>query len=262
MVRAFTILTISALMLFSNAFAIEAGPQVPTTPSTQSSYCPNGVCGTTSLPQPPANYIKSTIQKHVIVILLSETCQRMNENGISGCPHISNLTGFDNSNQAISGKFVKHGNDYTRTKPQLTNHYIWYKDYALPVVCVDCYTDLGNTNNVLQIIIEPHDFVWIDKYNDVSLNTRTFTQFHGRYMAGCDSATLAYDWNLMTDTIYYMRHGCVPSATDYDNTSTYTLPSTAFDMNAQPLKTQGFYKSAKSCTALNSCTDINTGKKW
>lgn len=197
---------------------------------------------------------------NMITITLSETCVKMNQNHITGCPTIKDLRGFDNSNQAISGKFVEKNNETIRTNPQLKNHYVWYQDYKLPVVCVDCNADFINPDLVQNIIIEPHDFVWAE--NDAIQKTRVFTQQHGRFMAGCNTSNLAYDWNLMTDTIYYMRNNCASSATDYNSTSTYVLPSTPFDMTAQPLKNQAYYKAAKSCTTLNSCANIETGKKW
>lgn len=186
----------------------------------------------------------------MIVVTLSETCQRMNENNISGCPKMKDLIPFDNSNQGISGKFV---ND-TRTKPQVLNHYVWYDKYKIPVVCVECLIDFYHPNQMQQVIIEPHDFTWVNKTAIVN-NTRTFTDFHGRYMAGCDTATLPYDWHLMTDTIYYMRNNCDAKHTDYNNTQTYTLTSTPFSYNNpySSLHLKNMTDSIKHSGGLGDC---------
>lgn len=224
-----------SLFIFNNVFAIESGPIISPQISTQSKYCANGTCSTGTIkPIFPINGTLLTKHYNMISIMLSETCQRMNENNIPGCPHISDLIPFDTSNQAISGKFVTQGNNTIRTPPQIKNHWLWYgTNRTNEIVCVDCEVDARMSQTTQQIIIESHDFIWTDKFNSWQNNTRTFIQFHGRYMQGCDTATIPYDYQLLTDTSFFMRHGCNPNDTAFNSTMTYELASTPFDYNNQ-----------------------------
>ena len=248
-----------SLFIFNNVFAIESGPIFSPQTSTQSKYCSNGTCSTG--PQVIINKTGSVLthKYNMISLMLSETCQRMNEHNISGCPHISELIVFDTSNQAISGKFIQNGSDYTRTSPQIKNHYLWYgTNRTNEIICLDCEVDAKMSQTTQQVIIEPHDFVWTDKFNTLHDGSRIFVQFHGRYMQGCDTATIPYDFQLLTDTIYYMRMNCDSKYTTFNATQTYELPSTPFNYD-NPFSTLHQDSYLKDITGHKSFGGNHTG---
>lgn len=222
-VRRYTVISTLAIILFfgiNQANAIDAGPSVPSSPNTISQYCANGTCSTGGTPSIPVNYTKTTDHIHVLIISLSQTCEILNKNGMPGCPSVKDLIPYDTSNQLVSGHFVKHGSVYIRTAPQMKNNWLAYYYTNKTVVCVECYFDVTATSKSQEIIIQPTSFSYVNK-TEIETGNQVYN-FDNRFMQGCDVATIGNIPGLLSDTINYMLHGCVSSATNFHTISNHT----------------------------------------
>lgn len=243
-----------------------AGIIVPKVTSTQVLHCLNGHCSTGGTPIIPKNYTKSVNHYPVLLISLSQTCEVLNKNGIRGCPSVQNLTKYDTSNQKISGKFVNDNGLYHRTYPQMKNNWLAYVYSKTPIVCVECYFDVTATSKSKQIIIQPNSFTYVNKTESEDKNK--LYDYTGRYMQGCDIATIGNVPGLLDDTISYMLHGCVSGTTTFHTmiNHTRTLQPFSYDNPFSSLH----YKSVIDTIKLNHPTDCihytcsltTSSKKW
>lgn len=264
MVKYIGLIFIMSLCSTSLAFAQTTNPQiggpiVPNIPSTQSTYCSNGICTTgitynngTITGNDTAN-LESRTHYPIIMIIPSELCTKAYENHIkTDCPPLQDIIKYDNSNQNISGKIVFSFSNGTttaidRTLPQVKNHWQYYANSNHTIICVYC---TGNylTNDLYQtIILESSDFSYAPlsfvgktvtmyepnatgymlpayNYTDNEMYS-SLTTFSDRFVTDdCKSATIKYsDW-LLNDTINYLKSGC--KITSYNKTSTQTVPNT------------------------------------
>jgi len=183
------------------------------------------------------------------MVVQSELCQKEIQNHIrSDCPTDEILKKYDTSNQYISGKFVTKDSITIRTKAQVTNH---YQFYTKQTVCVDCTGNLSSPDLFKMIILEPHGFTFIDKYQTVS--THTWNSYTDRSMQGCNTATIAYsDW-LLNDTISYLESEC--TKTKYTGNSTHTIQDHpfSFDNPYSSLSFKNLVSQIKSTGGLGLC---------
>ena len=209
-------------------------------------------------------YAKPSPHYNMTLIILSETCKRTNHyNVTSDCPKIYELIKFDTSNQNISGKFVKNGNDYERTKPQMKNHWVYYQKN---VICVDCNIDyIGTGGQFKSIIIEPNNFTWIDK-DAVLKNTLKWTSYSNRFVSGCQTATIAYSDSLLNDTISYLNSECTKTNFNGNKINTIQDHPFSFDNPYSSLHYQSEIASLKSHAignCINKICDIKPlNKNW
>lgn len=189
--------------------------------------------------------------KNIIAIEYSDTCQTLINNNItSDCPPVSELMNWDNSNQKVSGHFRLQSNGlFIREKPQVTNFYSFYDTENYTTVCVLCAVDLVNPDVLPVIWIEPHGYSYAatdisspdqivqDPGQDISianttvntLNAKTLTVYHDRYIQGCQTANISYSSFLMSDTINYIKSGC--TTTSFNGTTTTVIPYHEFQLN-------------------------------
>lgn len=219
-----SLVTILAIHIFPSYEQVQdktiAGIIVPKTVSTQSQYCLNGHCGTASISILPKDYIKSTEKYPVLLVSLSQTCDILNKNNMTGCPSVKDLMVYDTSNQMISGKFGNHGEIYTRSPPQMKNNWLAYSYSKNIILCVECYFDVTATSKSKEIIIQPNTFSYVNKTESEGSNI--WYNFDNRYMQGCDVATIANIPGLLNDTINFMLHDCQASYTIFHGTSNHT----------------------------------------
>lgn len=209
----------------SPSFAQVADPTVggiivPKFTSTQVLDCLNGQCSTGGTPKSPANYTTSTIKYNIILVSLSQTCEILNKNNMKGCPSMQDIMKYDTSNQKISGKFVKSGDQYIRTSPQIKNNWLAYSYSRTPVICVECTFDFTGTMKSKQIVIQPNSFSYVNKTE--SENQNQWSSYANRYMQGCDVATIGNIDGLLQDTINFMIHDCNPRSTSFHGVTNYT----------------------------------------
>lgn len=188
-----------------------------------------------------------TTKYPVIAIEYSQACLALLKSKTqTSCPTLYELKKFDTSNQKISGKFEIKNQTWIRTKPQVTNHYMFYTDQKNKAVCVACQIDLINPDIVQVIFIEPSGFSYL-KHNfstvvesNVSINSTvnvnyrdaSLTIFYDRYVDdGCNTANMDYSTSLMADTIGYLKSGC--TVTNFNKTSTSVVPSHPFVMDSR-----------------------------
>ena len=213
------LILVFSISLSTNAFADQ---------STITKYCSNGLCSTGPLSVLPPNYTHAVSKLPLLIVSYSQTCENMVKNHISGCPTMESMVPYDTSNQYISGKLIKQGNETIRTNPQVKNHWLWYDGKKTTSVCIDCKMDIASSQKSQNIIIEPTSYSFADKNNNIV--TTKLSYQNDRYMQGCDTATISNIPNLLNDTIHYMLSGCITtnfsgnvtksvhvSAWDYDN---------------------------------------------
>lgn len=186
-----------------------------------------------------ANAIVQTEKYPVIMVISSEICQKMIQNHInSTCPTDDKLIKYDTSNQHISGKFVTINGITTRTNAQVINH---YQFYTKETVCVDCSGNLSDPDLFKIIILEPHGFTFIDKYQVVPNNT--WNSYSDRNMQGCNTATIAYSDALLNDTISYLESECTKTSFNNNSTHTIQLHPFSFDNPTSSLHQINYLKS-------------------
>ena len=195
--------------------------------STISKYCNNGTCSTGSVTILPSNYTYSSIHLPVLLISYSQTCENMIKNHIKGCTPIDDIIPFDTSNQYVSGKFVKQGNDTIRTSPQVKNNWLYYKYAPKKVTCFECTFDISSTLESQQIIIEPTSYSFVDK--NANIVKDKWSYLNDRYMQGCDVATISSKSGLLKDTIHYMLSDC--KQTNFNGNVTNLVHQTPWDYN-------------------------------
>lgn len=229
-----------------------AGIIVPKVISTQNHYCINGICGTGKLAPIPSNYTHSNVHLPVLLINWSQTCEMMMKNNIKGCTSIEQMIPFDTSNQYVSGKFVKQGNETIRTKPQIQNNWLYYKYSGKQIVCVECSFDIPSTQESQQIIIQPTTYSFVDK--NVNNATKSYTYFNDRFMQGCDTATISSIPGLLNDTIHYMLSGC--KTTNFNGNVTKSVHNTPWDYD-NPYSTLHLSRYLKFIIPNHSATNTN-----
>lgn len=210
---------IGIMISINQAYAIESGPQVPNSANTISQYCSSGTCSTGTITGLTINYTHGIKHLPILYISYSQTCQAMIKNHISGCIPLGDIIKYDTSNQYVSGHFIKEGNDTIRTKPQVKNNWLYYQSKTNKTICIECTADITTMQQAQQIILQPTDFVYVDPNNNNV--TKTWTSFNGRYMQGCDIATIANIPGLFNDTISYMLSGC--TKTSFNGTSIHQV---------------------------------------
>jgi len=171
---------------------------------------------------------QKTLHYNIIIVSLSESCIRINEQGPNhSCPKLNSLVSFDTSNQLISGKFDHSGNAWVRLPPEVKNHYLFYQYLNKTVVCVDCYYPGKLTDAFQTITIEPNGFVWVNPLEQK--NNGQILTHHDRYVSeNCKTASISFTPFILNDTISYMQSGC--KITHYNNNNTSTLKDTPFEM--------------------------------
>ena len=207
-----------------------AGIIVPKITSTQVLHCLNGYCSTGGTPKLPVNYTKSVTKYPVILVSLSQTCEVLNKNNIKGCPSVEDIMKYDTSNQRVSGVFINENGTYHRTNPQIKNNWMTYQYSKIPVICVECYFDITATTKSKQIIIQPNSFTYVNKTE--SENTNKLYDYTGRYMQGCDIATIGNIPGLLQDTLNYMINDCKASTTNFHGQNNYTRTLHPFVMDS------------------------------
>ena len=128
---------------------------------------------------------------------------------------------YDNSNRRVSGDFINNDGIYTREAPQIKNNWLAYQYSNHAVICVECYFDFTATAKSQQIIINPNSFSYVNKTESESKNV--IYNYYGRYMQGCDTATIGNIPGLLDDTISFMLNGC--TKTNFNNTQINILPT-------------------------------------
>ena len=192
---------------------------VPKFTSTQNAYCNNGVCATSPIPTNP-NYTHSTSKYPILLIKLSNTCEILDKHNMTGCPSVKSLIPYDTSNRLVSGNFISNNGIYTRESPKIKNNWLAYQYSNHKIVCVECYFDFTATAKSQQIIINPNTFSYVNKTESESKNV--IYNYYGRYMQGCDTATIGNIPGLLDDTISFMLNGCVK--TNFNNTQINPRP--------------------------------------
>ena len=147
------------------------------------------------------------------------------------CPSMEELIPWDNSFQAISGKFLNDTGSYSREAPYYEHHLKWYSINADDtVIFVELKTNLYDKAKTQQITIVD-DFSIIPKNQDI-VNGTTYHYENRMTFDSCKRATIAVtDWeNLLQDTITYMVNQCDEEFTNiqtvfYDQIQEY--PKTA-----------------------------------
>lgn len=188
--------------------------------NTISQYCSNGTCSTGGTPSVPTNYIHSNYHAPILFVNLSQTCENMIKNNITGCPTLDQLAPFDTSNQNISGKIIKIGNDTLRTKPQVKSNWLYYASSSKKIVCIECNADVIVMQQSQQIIINPTGFSFVDQILNVTKGQ--WISYSDRFMQGCDTATISNNMKLLNDTIHYMLSGCV-TKTNFNGTISHNV---------------------------------------
>lgn len=170
-----------------------------------------------------------TTHYKILVVAYSETCQRLIDNHINNtCPALPVIAKYDTSNQNISGKFIIKNGVEIRTNPQFKNHWLWYDNW---IVCVLCQVPLDKPDLFTVIFLNPDGFNYISKSDDVKNNS--YQSYKNRYVTpDCITATIGSKDNfeaLFNDTIHYMLSGC--TITHYITNQTNTLKITPFQHN-------------------------------
>ena len=129
-----------------------------------------------------------------VSITLSDACDRSKD-----CPKVDDLIKYDTSNQKMSGKFF----DGLRGKPQIKNHYLFYK---YDTVFVE--PDYGTLVRSKQIIIEPPIHMWYKMNRDQKVINNTIIDYHNRFIDSCSIARISWDESILQDTINYLQSGC------------------------------------------------------
>lgn len=223
--------------------------------STIQLYCSSGSCHTT----PVTPVIKpttgpKTLSYPVVEILLSQSCNTLLKNNIpSNCPTIKELSKFDTSNQAVSGKFVIGPNgDYSRTKPQIKNNWTFY---TKPIACVECNVDLFRPDVIKTILIESGPFTYINK-TQILNNTHSFISFSNQIIQGCTTATITYDPKLLHNVINYFESECQTKIILQGN-KTNPTPDHEFNPKDSVQMKYNDYLSQVKKIALGNCIMFN-----
>ena len=195
--------------------------------STISQYCSGGTCSTGGTISIPVNYTYSTQKIPIIFISYSQTCENMIKAKISGCLPLESIIPYDTSNQNIAGKFIKQGDQITRTKPQIKNFWLYYEQKKDRIVCIECVADITTLQESQNIILQPTDFIYIDK--NANVTNGLWSSFNSRYMQGCDTATIANIPGLLQDTITYMLSNC--TKTNFNGNSVHKINDTPWQYN-------------------------------
>lgn len=138
---------------------------------------------------------------------------------------------FDNTNQAISGKFVEEPiyNDVVRMPPTLTDHWQYYHNAGMKyLIGVDPDIMWYNTNTDIRVIIEPGDFTYYDKESlavqvnatvntnqTAAFDTNELIQFHNLYVDGCSFARVTGDPELVIRVLNYFMRDCEENGIDW-----------------------------------------------
>ncbi len=182
-----------------------------------------------------------------IGLFKSNSCITSTASGLDTCPKYEDLVNlFDNTNQAMSGKFVfsEEMNDIYRVSPDFKSHYNFYQYAGLPtILAVDPDAKWYGCCMDARIFIEPSNFVYYDSESlavdtgvwDIELDDdgnpiwdeKRLTLQKNVYIDGCSFARVASNMTLITQTINYFWNQCEgrsPEIFDY----TY-IPSIPID---------------------------------
>jgi len=159
---------------------------------------------------------QNSTRYNILAVEYSQGCTTMIKNNIiSDCPPLIKIYKYDTTNKNISGKFVIVKDKMIREKPEITNHYMFYKNM---VVCIDCKIDLFHPDLVKTIFLEPTNFIYTNKNEVVTKNT--FTTYTDRYVSeDCSTSTIAYSDRMLNDTINYMLSGCTKTSLHLNQTN-------------------------------------------
>jgi hypothetical protein len=252
------------------------GPIVPKGNDTMQQYCWYGTCqtpntilnGTISANDSSHNELRS--QYNIIMIIPSELCTRAIEHHVkTDCPTLHSLMKYDNSNQHISGYFYPNilDNTWSRSDPQVKNHWQYYGYTNHTIVCVYCTGNYLTTDLYKTIILEPVSFEYaphnftsepynVPEYNSTYGNFTNvlyqqneidagLTTFLNRQVTGCNTATIAYSDLLLNDTIKYLESGC--TKTNYNMTNTQKVPNSPWEYS-NPFSSLHYLSALKQMT--------------
>lgn len=251
------------------------GPIVPQGNNTVSQYCWNGTCQTPNiLPNGTITGNDTANQEfkskyNIIMVIPSELCTRAIENHLkTDCPSLNSLVKYDNSNQKISGQFIRQiDGTLTRANPGVKNHWQYYGYTNHTIVCVYCTGNYITSDLYKTIILEPasfefvpHEFIntnyKVDIFNGVSGNYSSITfpvnefdsgltSYKNKSMQGCNSATIAYSDFLLNDTIKYLESDC--KIKSYNQTTTQKVPNTPWQYD-NPFSSLHYLVALKTLT--------------
>jgi hypothetical protein len=164
---------------------------------------------------------------NILAVEYSTGCSTaLKHNVTTSCPTLDKIWKYDTSNTKISGKLLLSNGVFSRSEPQVKNHFQWYGGMPM-VVCIDCKVDLARPGIVKTIYLESSDFIYIDKTQEVK-NSHTVYSYQKRSVTpDCYSATIAYNDTLLSDTIKYLLSNC--SITSFNGTMSSSIKQTPSD---------------------------------
>jgi hypothetical protein len=193
-----------------------------------------------------------TLKYNILAVEYSEGCETMLTHHINTtCPTLDKIWKYDTSNKLISGKLLLSNGIFSRTNPEVKNHYLWYVT-PKTIICVDCNLPLDQPDIFKTIFIEPSSFTFINKTYTLN-NTNAYSIFSNRFVSeNCMSATIGYSDSLLNDTINYMLSNC--TITHIKNTQTNYIKNTPFQY-ANPFSTLHYQKQVQDLkkSGLNNC---------
>jgi len=207
------------------------------------------------------SFATNTLHYNIIWIKYSETCEKLLETHDKRCGTLDQLIPFDTSNKLLSGKFIKVHDVWIRDKPQIKNNWLWYSQYNKTVTCVECFINSGLTDTMKIIIIEPHNFTFINQRDSIN---GTMQQYNTRYISeNCMIANLPFDAKILNETITYMKSNCTGTINHYN--STITKQAMKLDYNGPSYQYKHYVILSKDISKLNcqivKC-NLKDQKKW
>ncbi len=196
-------------------------------------------------------------------INLSNSCIIMIKNNFTTpCPTYNDLLILDNSLPEFSGNFIRDNDGFFhREDPNYINSWRMYDFDSTPRMFVD--PPSGMNSRVKLITIVPNfdnffikgDKTQLQQFEMINVTqagnsttkainysyqnqTQDFGRiiYHDRYVDNCRTAVIdAEDWELiLVDTINYLRNGCLPEFTEFDNKEIIIDELTEIDITTSP----------------------------
>lgn len=277
--RGMILVILLAGISFSLAYSqTSPGPSNPNPgPNTVTQYCYNGVCNT-NMSSPHfnetigqyavGNYSNgiSLSKSHMIGIQLSQTCIRMQEQGIPNhCLTYDELKPLDNTNPLFAGLWTDKNYPH-RMAPRASN--FWIGQNTTWIVMVDPTADFSTRARM--ITVEDNNFAWFNPDDNNTRNNQTgdylpISTHQGRAVFSCSISTVAPNLWLVNDTLHYLESGC--TKTNYNDTIVSYQKTLPLDYNSWNMKTlnwlshfafNGTSRLAENCIFTWSKCDIPT----
>lgn len=178
-------------------------------------------------------------------IELSNTCLTQIKNHLNTtCPTYKDLERFDQSIQAVSGKFVD--TPYThRATSSYKSECLYYKYFSKDfLIIVDPSSSMVNTCGAKEIIIDASDFTLISQSDLKKNSTSNLTWQKSRIVDNCYLAHISYSSFLLTDTISYIKSGC--TKTSFNSIVSQSQHETQFDLKGYEYQKQVWFKASKN----------------